>query len=382
MVLRNHYLPLMDIAPKRLFRVLWHCIAVLGISLMLTVSGYGETLEVIRQQFEIYHRFSGEIEILSSDDTKEIDNVLKRTETKRLAVRNELEKALTERSPEKNLPSPLFAEDYAAPFFHYVAVERAFAQRSLQQGKPDEVISSIRYVYRLADELSASGSLELRTVAALIRLQMLETAQLLVLHPLCRHEHHEGLYKILDDQINNRTTDTVIWTRYREEGKQFFADVVRYGLDKMVSPNLLKEFAGSRAFREYEKIPVARVTHDQSVFDKALEVMIESCSVPFFQRQSVLRQLSKEIHELHGTVDEPVFAVLLLRDVSSAMRLFAQERSGIETAYIALSLSLGSQEHYKMLNFLTGNEYEMILITNGVMCTYEGNVKPFYVPYR
>jgi hypothetical protein len=355
---------------------------VLGVSSILTVSGYGETLEAIRQQFEIYHRFSGEIEILSSDDTQEIDDVLKRTETKRLAVRKELDKALTERKPDRNLPSSLFAEDYAAPFFHYVTVERAFAQRSLQQGKPDEVIPSVRYVYRLADELSASGSLELRTVAALIRLQMLENAQLLLLYPLCRHEHHELLYKILDDQINNRTTDTVIWTRYRDEGKQFFADVAHHGLGKMVSPNLLKEFADSQAFREYEKVPVERAAHDQSVFSKALEVIIESCSVPFFQRQPVLRQLNEEIRELHGTTNEPVFAIRLLRDVSSAMRLFAQERSGIETAYIALSLSLGNQKHYKMLNFLTGSEYDIRLLTDGAMCTYDGNIKPFYVPYR
>jgi hypothetical protein len=358
------------------------CVTVFWGLSVFAVSGYGETLEAIRQQFEIYHRFSGEIEILSSDDAKEIDNVLKRTETKRLAVRKKLDKALTERKPNKNLPSPLFAEDYAAPFFHYVAVERASAQRSLQRGNLDEVITSVRYVYRLADELSVSGSLELRTVAALVRLQMIETAQLLVLHPLCQHVHHERLYKILEDQINNRTTDTVIWTRYRDEGKQFFADVTREGLDKTVTPNLLEELAERRAFREYEKAPVECVTHDQSVFLAALEEIVESCSMPFFQRQPVLRQLNQEIRELQGAANEPVFAILLLRDVSSAMRLFAQERSGIETAYIALSISLDDQKRYKMLNFLTGNEYEIRLITDGVMCTYEGNVTPFYVPYR
>jgi hypothetical protein len=211
---------------------------------------------------------------------------------------------------------------------------------------------------------------------------MLETAQLLLLHPLCKKEHHESLYKILEDQINHRTTDTAIWTHYRDEGKRFFADVVQQGRDEMVSPKLLKELAENQSFREYAKAPAERMTRDQSVFFEALEVVVESCSVPFFQRQSVLRQLNQEIRELQGTVNEPVFAVLLLRDVSSAMQLFAQERSGIETAYIALSLALGDQKKYKMLNFLTGNEYEIRLITDGVMCTYEGNVKPFYVPYR
>ena len=350
---------------------------------MLAVNGYGETLESVRQLFEIYHRFSGEIEVLSTDDTKEIDNVLKRTEPKRLAVRKALDKALTERKPDKNLPSPLFAEDDVAPFTYYFAVERAFAKRSLQQGKPDDVVESIRYVYRFAEELTASGSLELRITAARCRLQMLESAQSLLYHPLCRREHHKELHKIFDEQINHRTTDTVIWARYREEGKQFFADITKRGLDKMVSPNLLKELAETPAFREYEKAAVERIARDQLVFQRIIEVIVESSEVPFFKRQAVLRQLDSDLREQRGSATEPVFAVLLLREVSSTMRLFAQERSGIETAHIALSVALeGNRNRLKKMNFLTGNDYEIRLIPDGVMCTYEGNIKPFYVLYR
>ena len=355
---------------------------VVVISLMFVASGYGEVLEPIRQQFEIYHRLPGEIEILGTDDTKEIDKVLQRTEIKRLIVRKELDKALTERKPNKNLPSPLFAEDYGAPFLHYVAIERAFANRSLQQNKPDDVIPSIQYAYRLANELSESGSLELRTIATHIRLQMVETAQLLVLHPFCRREHHEQLHKIFEGQINHRTIDAVIWARYREEGKQFFANIAQRGLDKMVSPRRLKELAGNPIFHEYEKMAVERVAYDQSVFLRVSEVVIESCEQPFFKRQSVLRQLDNGLREQRGTATEPVLAILLLREVSPAMRLFAQERSGLEIVYLALSASLGNRNRSKMINFLTGNEYEIRLITDGVMCTYEGNIKPFYVPHR
>jgi hypothetical protein len=353
--------------------------------LLSTANVCGGTLETIRQQFEIYHRLPGEIEILAADDLKEIDNVLKRTETKRLIVRKELDKLdglPPAQTPEKDLPSPLFAENYIVPFVHYVTVERAFASRSLQQGKPDDTVQAIRYVYCLADALAESGSLELRIVAARFRLQMLETAQSLLLHPLCRHKHHELLHKLLDDQINNRETDEVIWTRYREEGKQFFENMTRQGFDKMIAPNLLKELAERHAFRGYEKATIERFNHDRSVFHRVSEAIVESCAVPFFQRQQALRQLDTELREQRGTANEPVFTLLLLRDVSTSMRIFAQERSGIETAYLALSISLNIRNRQKPLNFLTGNEYEIRLIADGVMCTYEGNVKPFYVPYR
>jgi hypothetical protein len=360
----------------------WRCCIVFVLFSRFAVGDDGGTLESIRQQFGIYQRFSGEIEILSTDNTVEIDNALKRTETKRLAVRKELDKALTEQKPIANLPSPLFAEEYAAPFLHYVVVERAFAARSLEQGKPDDAISSIRCVYQLADVLSESRSLELRIAAAQFRLRMLETAQSILLHPLCKHEHHELLFGIFEEQINKRTTDSEIWTRYRVEGKQFYADLLKHGLDKMIAPKLLKELEERHAFREYVKNPSACVEQDQANYLKACDAVIESCSVPYFKRQPILRQLDEEMKEQQGTATEPVFTILLLRDVSSSMRSLAQERSGIETAYLALSASLGKRNQQKVLNFLTGNQYETHLITDGVMCTYKGNVKPFYVPYR
>ena len=360
------------------------CFAFIGL-VMAAVNGRGDVLETVRQQFEIYHRFPGEIEILVTDNVKEIDNVLNRIETKRLTVRKELDKwehVSEEQRPKRELPSPLFAENDVAPFAYYVAVERALAQRSLQQGKLDDAMQSFRYVFRLAEELAISGSLEWRIASARFRLQMLEIAQSLILHPLCRHEHHELLHKILNDQIENRETDEAIWTRYRDEGKQFFENITRRGLDQMLSPNLLKELTERRAFDRYEKAMTEHFNHDKSVFLRVSETIIESCSRPFFRRQTVLRQLDAELRAQQGTADEPVLTLLLLRDATTSMRLFAQERSGIETAYLALSVSVGIQNRQKLLNFLTGNEYEIRLITNGVLCTYEGNVKPFYVPYR
>ena len=359
-----------------------HSVTIALLFLLLSTRGYCETLETIRQLFEVYQRSPGEIEILFTSDTKEIDNVLKRTETKRLAVRKELDKAQKEQRSNRNQPSPLFAEEYAAPFSHYVTDEYAFAKRSLEQDKPEDAVLSIRYVYSLAEELSASGSLELRAAAARMRLKMLETAQSVLLHPLCKHEYHELLYKIFDEQIHRRTSDSVIWEQYRDEGKQFFTEIAKHGFGKMIPPNVLKELGDRHAFREYAKAPAECIVQDQANFFAALEKIIESSAVPFFQRQPILRQLDTELREHRGTAAEPVFTLLLLRDVSSSMLLFAQERSGIETAYLALSASLEKQNRQKPVNFLTGKGYELRLIPNGVMCTYEGNIKAFYVPYR
>lgn len=355
---------------------------IIFLAFAVSVSGEtGETLETIRRQFEIYQRHSGELEILSTENLKEIDNVLKRTETKRLIVRKALDQKQTAAIPKKDVSSPLFVGNDAVPFRHYAAVERAFAKQSLRRGKPDDAMQAIQYTYRLADVLSESGSLELRTVAAMIRLQMLEVVQSLLLDPLCRKEHHQLLHTLFEGQING-ATDQTIWARYREEGKHFFEATARNGIEKTVSPNLLQTLQERHALDEYEKAPVERFAHDQSVFLQVMSAVIESCESPFYQRQSILRHLNNELRERQGTATEPVFALLLLRDVSESMRLFAQEQVGNEMVYLALSASLNGPPRRNTMNFLTGDQYEFPLITDGIMCTYKGNIKPFYVPYR
>jgi hypothetical protein len=176
--------------------------------------------------------------------------------------------------------------------------------------------------------------------------------------------------------------DQTIWGRYREEGKRFFEETTHSGLEKTVAPNLLKELSDRRALEDYKKRPAKRWAHDQSVFLQVMSAVIESSEMPFYRRQPVLLHLNKELEERRGTTDDPVFALLLLREVSESMRLFAQERTGIEMAYLALSASLQGPQRRKVMNFLVGKEYELPLIPGGNMCTYEGNIKPFYVPYR
>lgn len=350
--------------------------------LLFTAGTYGAPLETIRQQFEIYQRFTGELDVLSGDNTEEIDKVLKRTEEKRLTVRKTLDNTLSKNSPKINLPSPLAVESYIAPIFHYVTVERAVALRALQQGESNDAMLTLRYIYRLADELADTESLKLRAAAAQMRLQTLEIVQSLLLSPYCRREHHEQLFKIFDDLVNLRPTDRAVWTRYLDEGKQFFEEIPRRELDSMVSQDLQKELQERRAFEGYKKAAVERFMHDQSAFQRVMPIVIESCSLPFFKRAPMLRQLDEALRERQGTDTEPVFSILLLRDVTETMRLFTQEQSGNETAYLALSAALGDQPRRRIINFLTGNEYKFPLIMNGIACTYEGNIKPFYVPYR
>jgi hypothetical protein len=342
-------------------------------------AGWGsEPLETIRQQFEIYTRHSGELEILQSGDTKQIDGVLKRTEAKRFTAQKELDKE----SQKIELPHTLFAADYAAPFLHYSAVELAAAKRSLQLGKPDEAVKSIQYIYRLADKLSLSGLFDLRLAAAKIRLQTLELIQTFLLSPICRSEDHQTLYGLFERQINHTPADKVTWTQYQTEGKKFYEKIIQEGFEKTIPQSMLKELLDRNAFDAYQQGTAEQFLRDQTIFLRVMGTVIESCELPFYQRQPVLSQLKLEIQERQGTSAEPVIAGILLQNIAEDMRFLAQERTSREMIYLGLSVSRNGRQRQATRNFLTGKEYELKLIPDGVMCTYEGNIKPFYVPYR
>ena|GEM_PF-1990302 len=364
--------------------------------LLFASNVFGHPFDVIRQHFEIYQRFPGELEIFATDNTEEIDHALNRLKPKRLAVRKALEEnaSVEELDTQPALPTLLFADDWLAPFLDYILAERAFAKRSLQRAagdrvEIDEAVKAVQYAYRLADEFSLSGSMALRRAAARIRLQMLEIAQLIVQHPRCRADHHQALYSILEEQINHRQTDKAIWENYRDEGLRFFTKMETEGADAVIPADVYKKLLDRKAFGDNKtaRAIAERTADDKSVFSRVSSAIIESTSLLYFQRQAILRAFDQEIRQRRGAENEPVVSILLLQDVSEMMQQLAQERSGIETAYLALSASLGypnrnRPDRSKMLNYQTGNAYEIRLIPDGVMCTYQGNIKPFYVPYR
>jgi hypothetical protein len=200
--------------------------------------------------------------------------------------------------------------------------------------------------------------------------------------PCCRHKDHETLYRLFEDQLARRLNDKVIWTQYRQEGEKLYERIFRGGWEQILPYELQQTLTKRNAFASYKKQITVRLKQDRECFRQLMRAVIESCECPYYQRQKVMAVLETELRNRQGTLGAYVFAGLLLQEIPDSMRLFAQERTANEMIYLSLSVSVKGQSQPKAKNFLTGSEYKVQPIPDGIMATYDENIKPFYLPYR
>jgi hypothetical protein len=320
--------------------VLFFCAAVLCAIFCVpcTAAGLGD---ILQKNFAVYNANKGELELLDGGNAADIDGVLQRTKEKRDAVRQGLDENLRFASPASPAVT-LTAE-------HYCKTERAAAKRALQRGSVDQAAEALQYILQLSQQLCSAGQYDCRLAAAKIRLQTLPALQDVLLHPKTAQKHYTELHEILRQQLDRWTKDKDIFAEYKTEG-----------------------------LRVYQVTDAEK--QDKNVFERAINVIIDSCELPYYQRQPVLRELKAQMGSEYSVSKD------LLKVIPDAMELLALERTQCEMTYLGLSIALGQErianKTLPPLVPLTGEGYETKLITGGIMITYPGNAKACYVPYR
>ncbi|GHT45507.1 hypothetical protein FACS189454_05120 [Planctomycetales bacterium] len=302
--------------------------------------------QVLQKHFAIYTNNPAELAVLDGDDVHAIDTVLKRTQEKR----DEIQRLLKSGNASFHGTDRIINDQ--APILHYVKIELAVAKRSLQTKHIDQSVESLRNMIRLTHFLCAANQYDLRLTAARIRLQTIIALQDIFLNPGCTKQIHQDFFELLEFQLAHWTKDKTIWLEYLDEGKKIF---------------------GEAELKKDEQLVI-----EKKVFEKAMRAVIESCQFPFYKRQPVLRQLEIELKK-HS---EPTLADGLLKEVAGTMELLATERTQCEMVFLALSIAIHGRNQQHCITPLTGEEYNIKLLTDGVMITYPGNPKAVYLPYR
>ncbi|MDR3182038.1 MAG: hypothetical protein LBT89_03810 [Planctomycetaceae bacterium] len=326
-----------------MIKYFWIIIGIVFIGQYLSGSGSAEELgQLLQTHFAIYNRNQGELELLDGSNTADIDGVLLRTAEKRNAIRQAVQDNVRFENPSAQTV-PLLAE-------HYGKTEQAAAKRSLQRERIDQSVEALQSLFQFSQQLCDAGQYDCRLTAAKLRLQGIPLVQDVLLHPKTRHTHYVGVYEMLRVQLDRWTKDKDIWTEYKTE-----------------------------CLRVYALTDTPQ--QDKPFFEKAVNVMIESCSLPYYKRQPVLRQLKEQVRS--GT---PAISKDLLKVIPDAMEQLALERTQCEMLYLGLGIALRKEQRVvhtqPPLVPLTGETYSIKLITGGIMITYPGNVKACYVPYR
>ncbi|GHT17620.1 hypothetical protein FACS1894189_3860 [Planctomycetales bacterium] len=306
--------------------------------------------EILRSELEVYRTNPGELEQLHVGTN--IDEVLVRTNSKRQTIRSAIRSGM-------NL-SLRRADDLA----DYILIEHCYASQSIQTGKIDEAVDSVRYVLQVLGQQSPR-------LAAPIRLKTLDVLQEVLASPRCEKRHVQELYDILFNQLEHWSSDTAIWSQYQDEEKELYEEILRSSFENALSPEDFNKLLQAGAFKVFETQPMRKLALDQLAFLNTMESVIASCNMPYYERADSLTAIFSKT--------QPVIAELLLREIPQEMYRIALDRTQCESVCLAMSIVLHGQGKNAVKEKLTGNPFIVKLLPNGIMVSYRDSVKPFYV---
>jgi len=354
--------------------------------------------------FGIYKDNPGELDMLRTgiaggewkigeETLKRVSDVLTRVESKRLDIRSMLKRenvcfsfefTESEEGPIPDTDGADFLEDY-------VLLEEYAIAQALLNGKVDDAVECLNYIFRMAQLTAEVRSPEVRSKAARIRRYALNIAQTVVLDPKFRKKNLIDLYEILKEQLETWTDDAEAWIGDRAGALKVFNLVALYGPEGALEPNEIDELNQRGILEGYTKRrDLAQIiAKDQVYYLRTMKSLIDECRRPFFQRRTLLNRIYSDLRRLKGTPEEPIIAGFLLRGITELMEYIAFDRADCEVAFLAMSISLKQPVPPEQLELdpLYGKKYETLRILNPmepkipvVQTAYSNSLKPFRVP--
>lgn len=378
----------------------------------------------LRRQFEIYRQNPGELESLRRDNpyledkvdstvVRNVADVLERTEPKRLQIRQMLNQKdacfsfeFITLPPDPTQPDlGEIPETEASDFLSdYALLEEYAIARSLIDGDIRSAMESLAYIFRLAQLAAEVKNPGIRLQAGQIRLHAMDVLQVVLLDANLKETDLAYLFAMLQEQLDYWTPDADAWIGDRASGMKVYNLIMQYGLDVALEPDELEEMQLRGIYDSLKRNLSKSLASDQIFYLRSMQLIIESCQRPFYQRLDTLNKVDEQIRETQGTPNETIIAEFLLRGIRDRMFFCSQDRTKCEMATLAMASSLKNtkisfrhsepkttidpKETIENLTLtpLYGKKYEVRRIRDEenkrplIWVSYFGNLKPFRVP--
>jgi len=242
----------------------------------------------------------------------------------------------------------------------YMTLEECEIARSLQEGNMDDAVETLRYMLRFTELAAQTQFPEMRIHAAYMRENTLRILQTLALDPKFTPKHANTIITILRRTLQNWPSDAKCWIGDRAEALRRF-ELIREGrisealtaseLDKLRSLDVLgveipKEKEQTRRERGLSLLNAVAfykpqaIDKDQDYYLKAMRVLIDSCSQPFYARLETLDHVADNLQLQQGKKDYPALSMLFLYGIRESMQKQAMDKTRVEAWYLALASSL------------------------------------------
>ncbi|MDR0705387.1 MAG: hypothetical protein LBF88_10420 [Planctomycetaceae bacterium] len=361
---------------------------------------------------------------ISGETLESLNEILTRFESKRLTIRNLLNRSdscfyfIFEQDEEFGEIIDLQAADYLED---YLLLEEYAIAVALRDGRIEDALDSLVYIFRIAQLASAISVPSARSAAALIRLRAVDIMQTVILEPKFKKRYLNGLYEMIKEQLEHWTPDRAVWVADRASGLKTYHRILQYGLEAALTPteidelekrDLLEVITRKQKKRkkntddnknENENNEVKETillknnflhghVSDEIFYLRSMQKVIDASEKPFYQRHSELSEVTDEVVRAMDKKSAPIIAELLLRGIVESMRLHAQDRAACEMTFLAMSVSLEKPTFASLTsNPLSEKGYNLNQINENednpkkkyIQVSFPNNRKPFKVPdYR
>ena len=278
----------------------------------------------------------------------------------------------------------------------YLTMEECEIACCLQAGNMDGAVEALKYMLRFTELASQTQFPEMRIHVVYMRENILRILQALALDPKFLPKHANMIFLALHQTLKDWPSDANCWVGDRADSLKRF-DLIRQNrisdaladdeLELLRSLNVLgyeipleKRQQPKRESNLLDYVALYKpksCDKDQDYYLKAMRVLIDSCSQPFYYRLRTLNQVADNLQTQQGKKDYPVLSMLFLSGIREQMQKQAMDKARVEAWYLALAASLKYEIKEGSVDPVRGKPYRMTRVQtpdgNRIIVFYDGN---------
>jgi hypothetical protein len=314
-----------------------------------------------------------------------VDVTLKNFETARLIVRGMLEQQETffdciyRRSKDWSWSISIDAE--ASKYIPDDGLLEEYSiAKSLLKGDIAGATDTLAYIFRLAQLSDAVGLPSVRSDAAMTRLRAIEVMQRIVLDPKFEKIHLIQLHDMLMEQLEQWTSEQRVWFGDRASGIRLYHRIMMTGPEEALEENEVNKLKDRNVYGTFVKNYIQNHANDEIFYLRSMQKIIAASEKQFHLRVEVLNDIQNFLLAKEDTAEEYFVSGFLLADIDRLMQIYAQDQSRLETAVLAMTVSLGIPNKLTFADPFTGKPYEVKQTGGMVIVSAQNKHRPFRVP--
>lgn len=239
-------------------------------------------------------------------------------------------------------------------------LEALAAAEALAENQPEEAIAPLAVILRAARILAKEWNVTTRVTAANLREGALHVLDVVANHDLATAETHQQLLALVTRETSDWPSDGTAWIGDRAAGLMAY-ELVRDGYYfSLLEQAELQRLREDGLLDATAKAVMRNLDGDQMYYLAAMQHLIESCQLPYFQRVQVLQEIRSDLASREQAADYPLVAgQLLLADFESGHRLMAEDLARCTAWRIALTVAIGGAIDEGTISPITGQPIEI-----------------------